>query len=118
MDPANSTTSAEHTHDNANVSPQVRQPRLQQITFHTLRHWKATREYHHTRDILHVMHILGHKNIKNTLIYTHLVEELFQGQDEYISKVTKTERDACALIEAGFEYICDFEEAKLFRKRK
>jgi integrase len=45
-------------------------PRLLRITFHTLRHWKATTEYHKTKDILYVMQLLGHKNIKNTLIYT------------------------------------------------
>ncbi|MEM2593341.1 MAG: tyrosine-type recombinase/integrase [Candidatus Bathyarchaeia archaeon] len=50
--------------------------RLKQIHFHTIRHWKATMEYAKTRDILHVMKVLGHKNIKNTLIYTHLVEGL------------------------------------------
>ena len=27
-------------------------------------------EYHRTKDILRIMKILGHKNIKNTLIYT------------------------------------------------
>jgi hypothetical protein len=32
--------------------------------------------------------------------------------------VAKKEADACALIEAGFEYVCDFNEAKIFRKRK
>jgi hypothetical protein len=73
---------------------------------------------HKTNDILHVMQVLGHKNIKNTLIYMQLADELFRDQQEYVSKVAKTERDACALIETGFEYICDFEEAKLFRKRK
>jgi integrase len=45
-------------------------PGIQQITFHTLRHRKATMEYHRTKDILRVMQILGHKNIKNTLVYT------------------------------------------------
>ena len=49
-------------------------PRLLKITFHTLRHWKATMEYAKTKDILHVMNMLGHKNIKNTLIYTQLVK--------------------------------------------
>jgi hypothetical protein len=39
-------------------------PRLRKITFHTLRHWKATTEYHRTKDILYVMKLLGHKNIK------------------------------------------------------
>jgi hypothetical protein len=75
-------------------------------------------EYHKTKDILHVMQFLGHKNIKNTLIYVQLAKELFKDQQEYISKVAKTETEACALIEAGFEYICDFNEAKIFRKPK
>ena len=57
------------------------------ITFHTLRHWKATMEYAKTKDILHVMNMLGHKNIKNALIYTQLVK--FES-DEYIYKVAKT----------------------------
>jgi hypothetical protein len=36
-------------------------PRIIQITFKTLRHWKASVEYHKTKDILHVMQMLGHK---------------------------------------------------------
>jgi integrase len=84
-------------------------PRLQQITFHTLRHWKATIEYHKTKDILHVMQLLGHKNIKNTLIYTQLIQ--FQDND-YLCKATRTIDEAKVLIEAGFEYICDIESAK------
>ena len=49
-------------------------PHFGQIHFHTLRHWKATTEYHKTKDILHVMRLLGNKSINNTLIYTHLVD--------------------------------------------
>jgi hypothetical protein len=60
------------------------------------------------------MQFLGHKNIKNTLVYVHLAEELFKGEQEYVSKAA----DTCALVEAGFEYVCDFENAKIFRKRK
>jgi len=63
--------------------------------FHTFRHWKATIEYHKTRDILHVMQILGHKNIMNTLKYTQLVD--FEG-DEYTSKATKDAEEAKQLI--------------------
>jgi len=33
-------------------------PRLLQVHFHTLRHWKGTMEYHKTKDILHVMQVL------------------------------------------------------------
>jgi hypothetical protein len=47
-----------------------------------------------------------------------IAEELFKGEDEYVSKVAKSERDICALVDAGFEYVCDFNEHKIFRKRK
>ena len=91
-------------------------PRLLKIHFHTIRHWKATVEYAKTRDILHVMRVLGHKNIKNTLIYTHLVEGL--KEDEYICRVARTPEEIAQLIEAGFEYVCEHEGLKFFRKRK
>jgi hypothetical protein len=64
------------------------------------------------------MQVLGHKNIKNTLLYVQLAEELFKDQQEYVSKVAKTAKDACTLVEAGFEYVCDVDDAKIFRKRK
>lgn len=91
-------------------------PRILRITFHTFRHWKATMEYHKTKDILHVMKLLGHKNIKNTLIYTQLVQ--FPEDEEFVCKAAKTLQEASKLIESGFEYICAIEDTKLFRKRK
>lgn len=51
------------------------------------------------------MQLVGHKNIKNTLPYVQLEEALFQGETSYISKVAKTEKDICSLVEAGFEYV-------------
>ena len=36
------------------ISAKLQNPRLDQVTFKTLRHWKATNEYHRTKDILHV----------------------------------------------------------------
>jgi integrase len=97
------------------IASKLRNPRLLRITFVTLRHWKATMEYHRTRDILHVMRILGHKNIKNTLVYTHLVD---LKDEEYISKAAWTLEEARRLVEAGFEYVCEVEGARLFRKRR
>jgi integrase len=99
----------------ARLARKLENPRLLQITFHTLRHWKATMEYAKTKDILHVMQLLGHKNIQNTLIYTHLVN--FK-EDEYVAKVAHTEEEICQLVEAGFEYVCDYNGNKIFRKRK
>jgi hypothetical protein len=66
----------------------------------------------------YVMQRLGHKNFKNTELYVQLDEALFQGETEYISKVAKSEKEICSLIEAGFEYVTEFEGAKIFRKRK
>lgn len=94
-------------------------PRLQQIHFHTLRHWKASMLYHQTKDVLFVMRFLGHKSITNTLKYIQLEEALFKDIEEaFVCKVAKTIDETKALIEAGFEYICDFNDAKIFRKRK
>ena len=62
------------------------------------RHWKATMEYHRTKDILYVMKLLGHKNIANTLIYTQLVE--FEG-DEYCSAVASNVEEAKKLSKLG-----------------
>jgi integrase len=90
-------------------------PRLHQITLHTFRHWKATYEYHKTRDILHVMQFLGHKSIRNTLRYTQLVD---WKSDDYVCKTAKSLSEASSLIEAGFEYVTELEGVKLFRKRK
>ena len=97
------------------LAQKLQNPRLNHIHFHTLRHWKATMEYHKTRNIIHVMQMLGHRDIKNTLIYTHLIE--FEG-DEYHSAVAKTTEEAKALIETGFEYVCTHQNMLLFRKRK
>ena len=91
-------------------------PRILHITFHTLRHWKATTEYHRTKDILHVMKLLGHRNIKNTLLYTQLITS--ENDEDYVSKVARTIDEARKLVEVGFEYVCDIEDVKLFRKRK
>ncbi|MDH7478357.1 MAG: tyrosine-type recombinase/integrase [Candidatus Bathyarchaeota archaeon] len=93
----------------------LQNPRLMQISFHTLRHYKATMEYRKTKDILHVMQVLGHKNINNTLIYTQLVN--FKD-DDYTAKVAHSEQEVCQLIEAGFEYVCAYNGNKIFRKRK
>ena len=76
---------------------------------------EGDKEYHRTKDILHVMRLLGHKNIANTLIYTQLVE--FES-DEYCSAVANNVDEAKKLIEAGFEFVCSHNDTMLFRKRK
>jgi hypothetical protein len=85
--------------------------------FKTFRTWGGTMEYHKTKDAVHVMRKLGHKSISNTLIYIQLDEALFKDEIEYTSKIAKTEAEICQCIEAGFDYVCDHEGHKLFRKR-
>jgi len=100
------------------LASKLQNPRIRQITFHTFRHWKATMEYHRTKDILYVMKLLGHKNIKNTLIYTQLLP--FQENDSFITKIAADTKEACQLIEEGWEYITgEFNDGgKIFRKPK
>ena len=94
-------------------------PRLMNISFHTFRHWKATMEYHKTKDILHVMQLLGHRNIQNTLIYITIDNALFQDQtDEFHVKTAKTAEEACKLVEVGFEYVNTICDVHIYRKRK
>jgi integrase/recombinase XerD len=97
----------------------LQNPKLKQIGLHTFRHWKATMEYHKTKDILHVQQLLGHRDLRNTLIYINLEKALFQNvNDEFHVKVAHSLDEACKLLEVGFEYVTDMEGAKIFRKRK
>lgn len=97
------------------VAEKLENSRISLISFKTLRHFKATMEYHRTKDILHVMHMLGHRSLRNTLVYTHLID--FES-DEYTCKVGNTVGEVKMLIEDGFDYVTEIEGAKLFRKRR
>jgi integrase len=110
-----------------NISEQYRRMRnslaekLQDPTFKTIRlydfrHFKATMEYHKTKDLLHVKAMLGHKDIRTTLRYTQLLETL--ENDEYHCKTANNVKDATQLIENGFEYVTEIDGTKLFRRRK
>ena len=71
--------------------------------------------YYKTKDIVHVQRKMGHRSLKNTLIYIDLAE--FENE-EYVCKVAKTIEEATELVESGFEYITEMDGLKLFRKRK
>ncbi|KPJ88254.1 MAG: hypothetical protein AMS17_06100, partial [Spirochaetes bacterium DG_61] len=96
-------------------------PRLEKITFVTLRHWKGTMEYHRTKDILHVKRVLGHKCIQSTMVYINLDQAYFhQTSEEFTVRIASDVKQACELVETGFEYITgDYSDGgKIFRKRK
>jgi hypothetical protein len=57
------------------------------------------------------------KTSRHVIIHP-IAKELFKDQHDYISKVAETGQDACAIVDAGFEFVCDFNGAKIFRTRK
>jgi hypothetical protein len=72
-------------------------------------------EYHKTRDIIQVKEVLGHKSLNNTILYTQLIG--FKD-DEWIARVAHAGHEACEFKETGYDFVCDFGNNKLFRKRK
>jgi len=72
--------------------------------------------YKRTRDILYVQQQLGHRNIKNTLIYTQLLQ--CEQDDNYTCRVAQDVKQDKELIEAGFEYVTERDGLKIYRKRK
>jgi hypothetical protein len=72
-------------------------------------------EYHKTKDILHVMQLLGHKDIRNTLVYTHLVN---LQNDEWVCRVATSKEERVSLIESGFTFVAKEGDQWYFRKRK
>jgi integrase len=99
------------------IAKTLQNPRLKQIHFHTFRHWKATMEYHRTKDILHVKHLLGHKQLKKTEIYTQLIN--FESDEWHVAHAKDLDEES-KLIRAGFEYVrySDRDEVAIYRKRK
>jgi integrase/recombinase XerD len=95
-----------------------RDTELLKIRLYDLRHWFATTEYLKKGDIFHVQYLLGHRDIKSTLVYMHVAQAQLNNSDEYFSKVAQTIEEAKKLIEQGFEYVTEMDGVKLFRKRK
>ena len=78
-------------------------------------------EYHHTKDLLHVMVFLGHKKSDNTLLYVQLDQKLFKDYDDgFTVHVAHNVGEAVSLIETGFEYVTGRYNhgGRIFRKRK
>ena len=93
-------------------------PRLKQVRFHSLRHFKATKEYAITRNLLHVQQVLGHRNINSTLVYTHLVPT-DDDAERYHKATAKDEKEAGELIEQGRQHVVTTPQGiMLFRKAK
>jgi integrase len=101
------------------IALKLQNPRLTQISFHTLRHWKATMLYHQTKDPYYVQHFLGHKSLKSTEIYINIEHTIFEpSSDEFTVRVTDKAEEVKTLLEVGFEYVCQKDDLVYLRKRK
>lgn len=98
------------------LAEKLQDPTIRQIRLYDFRHFKATMEYHKTKDLLHVKAMLGHKDLRTTLRYTQLLDTL--ENDEYHCKTAGSIKEATELIQNGFEYVTEIDQTKLFRKRK
>lgn len=97
------------------VAQNLQNPRIRKIFFVTFRDWGATMVQHHTRDILLVKKLLGYKRIENTLKYTQLIQ--FKD-DEYDVATATTVEETKKIVSAGFDYITEMNDIKIFRKPK
>jgi len=95
-------------------------PRIKEIHFHTLRHWKATMLYHYAKDIMIVKEFLGHRTIDNTLLYIQIEKSLFANlpDDKFIIRAVHSIEEATELGEVGFEPFMVIQGVQLMRKRK
>ena len=74
-------------------------------------------EYYRTKDILHVKHLLGHKRIKSTEVYTHLIG--FRNDEYHVACAHNLEEES-KLLEVGFEFVrfSEKDDMAIYRKRK
>jgi integrase len=101
------------------LASKLQNPRLLEISFHTLRHWKATMEYHKTRDPYYVKQFLGHKSLRNTEIYINIERTLFESSsDEFTVKATDKPEEVKSLLEVGFEYVCQQQDGLMFLRKR
>jgi hypothetical protein len=94
----------------------IENPRIGLITFHTFRHWKATIEYHKTKDILHFIRYL---DIETSTKLFVILNSLRLKMTNSFQKLLVLLRKLVLLL-SGYEYVTEFpnERIKIFKKRK
>jgi integrase len=101
----------------ARLADRLQNPRLLRVSFHSFRHWYATKTYWQTKDLLYTQRSLGHKSLQSTLRYTQLVN--WANENNYHAKAVTTTNEAEELIASGWQYVATSPEgAMLFRKPK
>lgn len=117
FNPAGLSARSGFNHARDRLTQKFQNPIFRQIHFHTFRYFRAIMEYAKDRGIPRVQHLLGHKRLENTEIYTHLTE--FKPE-EYTIKRSRRSKEEDELLEAGFQYVRydDKDQCPVYRKRK
>ena len=117
--PKNSRSSAFHNRM-TRLSKIHNNPRLTKIHLHTFRHCKALREYHKTKDVLHVKAVLGHKCIDTTMRYVELYKQIYSDHrpGQFITKIAETKEERISLINDGWDLVDKDGEDWYFRQPK
>ena len=109
------------TRERRRLAYKLQNSRLLEIHFHSMRYWRGTQEYHRTKSLLHVKRLLGHKDVRNTELYIDLESKEFTfADDKYHTVIAVNVKEACRLIDTGFEFVTGEygDGGKIFRKRK
>ena len=119
MRPKNSRSSAFHNRM-IRLAKIHNNPRMANIHHHTFRNCKALQEYHKTRDILHVITVLGHRKIETTYRYVRLYNQIYKPQqpNKFITKIASTKEERIDLMNDSWILIEKDGEEWYFRKPK
>ena len=68
---------------------------------------------------MHVKKLLGHKSLQSTEVYINIEQAIFeQAPEEFHVKIVQAPEEIKALLEVGFEYVCQKDGLMFLRKRK
>jgi integrase len=87
------------------IAQKLQNPKILEIHFTTLSHWKRMMEYHRTKDVLYVQKLLGHKSLQSTMVYVGYETACFgqPSKEDVTVKMAVNVEEACKLVEVGFE---------------
>ena len=120
FDATDSSISSNYYQQRLKLARKLGNPRLLEIGFHTFRHWKLTMVAHEFRDPFYVQEFAGHRDIKSTMLYIHLEKQIYQkgAAEEFHVATAKTVEDASKLVASGWEFVHEYQEVMIYRKRK
>jgi integrase len=110
---------ATFTRSRKRLAWKLQNPRLREIHMHSLRHWFATMDYHRGKNLLETARKLGHREIKNTMLYIQLDKRLFSSEDDsHTVRIAHSDEEVKGLLETGFEWVGQRDDVIFLRKPK